>query len=138
MSNNPFVGTWSYRSLINNPDLSTAFNQLEFGRATLVIDHSSEETLQGKIGGSGWSLALKGARQYGTPMHARFQGTGTVGGEPWIYDYEAYLVPPWPNGVAQVPVMVGSVIRTIPHSGGAPGTVAPAGQVASFYAVRST
>jgi hypothetical protein len=33
------------------------------------------------------------------------------------------------------PAIVGSVIRTIPHSNGNGGT-APAGVVASFYAVR--
>jgi len=137
MTDNPFVGSWTYRSLINNPDVGTDFNQLEFGRGTIVIEDAPIETLQGTIGGPDWSLALKGARHYGNPMHARFQGTGVVGGEQWVYDYEAYLVPPWPNGVNQVPAMVGSVIRTLPHSGGAPGTVAPAGVVASFYAVRS-
>jgi hypothetical protein len=137
MSDNPFVGSWTYRSLLNNPDVGTDFNQLEFGRGTIVIDDTPMETLQGTIGGPDWSLALKGARHYGNPMHARFQGTGVIGGEQWVYDYQAYLVPPWPNGVNQVPAMVGSVIRTIPHSGGAPGTVAPAGVVASFYAVRS-
>jgi hypothetical protein len=137
MSDNPFVGSWTYRSLLNNPDVGTDFNQLEFGRGTIVINEAPMGVLQGTIGGPGWSLTLKGARHYGNPMHARFQGVGVVGGEQWIYDYEGYLVPPWPNGVDQVPAMVGSVIRTIPHSAGAPGTVAPAGVVASFYAVRS-
>ena len=137
MSDNPFVGSWTYRSLINNPDVGTDFDQLEFGRGTIVISEAPEAMLQGTIGGPGWSLALKGARHYGNPMHARFQGVGVVGGEQWIYDYEGYLVSSWPNGVDQTPAMVGSVIRTIPHSGGAPGTVAPAGVVASFYAVRS-
>jgi hypothetical protein len=70
-------------------------------------------------------------------MRARFQGTGIVNGEQWIYDYEGYLVNHWPNGVQQRPAIVGSVIRTIPHSGGEPGTVAPAGVVASFYAVKT-
>ena len=95
------------------------------------------QTLVGTIGGPGWSLALDGARSYGSPMHARFQGTGIIGGEQWVYDYEGYLVPNWPNGVGQVPAIVGSVIRTIPHSGSQPGTVNPAGVVASFYAVKS-
>jgi 2-polyprenyl-6-methoxyphenol hydroxylase-like FAD-dependent oxidoreductase len=43
------------------------------------------------------------------------------------YDYEGYLVTHWPNGVQQRPAIVGSVIRTISHSGGESGTVAPAG-----------
>jgi hypothetical protein len=136
MSDNPFVGSWTYRSLFNNPTLDTDFDALEFGRATLVIKEAPMEQLVGAIGGTGWSLDLRGARSYGDPMHARFQGTGTVNGEPWVYDYTGYLVPQWPNGVGQVAAIVGSVIRTIPHSAG-PGKIAPAGEVASFYAVRS-
>jgi hypothetical protein len=95
------------------------------------------QSLKGTIGGPGWSLALKGARAYGNPMHARFQGVGVVNGEKWIYDYQGYLVPDWPNGVDQIPAIVGSVIRTIPHSGSGPGTVNPAGVVGSFYAVKA-
>jgi len=136
MSDNPFVGHWAYRSLLNNPDLSVDFNTLEFGRGTIEIVEAPLQTLVGTIGGPGWSLALKGARSYGDPMHVRFQGVGLVGGETWIYDYTGYLVPDWPNGVNQAPAIVGSVIRTLPHSGGGAGTVAPAGVVASFYAVK--
>ncbi len=136
MSDNPFVGAWTYRSLVNNPAIDTDFDDLEFGRGTIVIKVAPIEQLVGTIGGPGWSLELKGARSYGDPMHARFQGTGTVNGEPWVYDYTGYLVPQWPNGVGQVAAIVGSVIRTIPHSAG-PGKIAPAGEVASFYAVRS-
>ena len=133
MSDNPFVGSWTYRSLLNNPDVKADFDSLEFGRGTIVIKEAPMQLLKGTIGGPGWSLTLKGAREYGNPMHARFQGVGEVGGEQWIYDYEGYLVPAWPNGVDQVPAIVGSVIRTIPHSGGK----AKAGVTASFYAVRA-
>jgi len=35
MSDNPFVGHWTYRSLLNDPDVNTAFNNLEFGRGTI-------------------------------------------------------------------------------------------------------
>jgi hypothetical protein len=90
----------------------------------------------GRIFGPGWSLTLNGAIGYGTPWSVRFQGRGVVSGEEWIYDYSAYVIPPWPNGVEQRPAIVGSIIRTIPHSAGSPGTVSPAGVVCSFYAVR--
>jgi len=135
MSDNPFVGSWTYRSLLNNPDVKVDFDKLEFGRGTIVIEEAPMQLLKGTIGGPGWSLTLKGARQYGNPMHARFQGTGKVNGAEWVYDYEGYLVPAWPNGVDQRPAIVGSVIRTIPHPSGK-GKVAPAGVSASFYAVR--
>ena len=137
MSNNPFVGTWTYRSLLNDPDINQDFDKLEFGRGNLVIADAPEALLTGTIGGPGWSLALRGARAYGSPMQVRFQGKGVVGGEEWVYDYIGWLVPVWPNSAAEKDraAIVGSVVRTIPHSSSG-GGVAPAGVVASFYAVR--
>lgn len=138
MSANPFVGSWTYRSLLNDPDVGTDFDKLEFGRGTIVIEDGPSETLRGTIGGPGWSLALHGSRAYGSPSQVRFQGKGLVGGEEWIYDYIGWLVPVWPNSDdrLQRAAIVGSVVRTIPHSSGS-GGVAPAGVVASFYAVRA-
>ena len=136
MADNPFVGRWTYRSLRNDPQLDTAFNDLQFGRGTIEIKDAPPQILTGTIGGTGWSLNLQGSREYGTPMRARFQGVGTINNETWIYDYEGWLVPNWPHGVNQRPAIVGSVIRTKDHSGGQPGSISPAGVVASFYAVR--
>jgi hypothetical protein len=137
MSDNPFAGSWTYRSLLNDPDVGTDFDKLEFGRGTIVIEDAPEQVLCGTIGGPGWSLVLHGSRAYGSPMQVRFQGKGLVGGEEWIYDYIGWLVPVWPNSTDTLdrPAIVGSVVRTIPHSSGT-GGVAPAGVVASFYAVR--
>ena len=137
MSRNPFVGTWTYRSLLNDPDVDKPFKDLEFGRGTLVIEEAPEQVLRGTIGGPGWSLALYGSRDYGTPMQVRFQGKGLVGGEEWVYDYIGWLAPVWPNSTAalQRPAIAGSVVRTVPHSASG-GGVSPAGVVASFYAVR--
>lgn len=137
MENNPFVGTWTYRSLVNDPDISTPFAQLEFGSGKIVIEDAPPERLTGTIGGTGWSLALRGSRSYGSPAQVRFQGKGVVGGEEWIYDYIGWLVPVWPasTDALDAPAIVGSVMRAIPHSSGT-GGIAPAGVVASFYAVR--
>jgi hypothetical protein len=136
MNADPFVGTWTYRSLLNDPDVTTDFDKLEFGRGTLVITEASPDTLGGTIGGPGWSLSLHGSFGYGSPMQVRFQGRGLVGGEEWIYDYIGWLVPVWPNSNAQLEraAIVGSVVRTVPHSSN--GGTAPAGVVASFYAVK--
>jgi hypothetical protein len=140
MKNNPFVGSWSYRSFLNDPDLSkdSDVTQLLFGDGTLEITAPSSETLGGTIGGEGWSLDLHGSIGFGSPSQVRFQGKGVVGGEEWIYDYIGWLVPVWPNSTKtlQRAAIVGSVVRTIPHSG-SDGTVHPAGVVASFYAVRA-
>ena len=129
------VGNWTYRSFINDPDLSTQFNDLEFGRGTIAIAASAMNEFSGTIGGPGWQLQLKGSTTYGNPFTVRFQGTGVVGGEQWIYDYIGYVVRPWPNGIDQRAAIVGSIVRTIPHSSGT-GGVAPAGVVCSFIAVR--
>ena len=58
MSDNPFVGSWTYRSLLNDPDVNTAFNSLEFGRGTIVIAEAPMQLLTGTIGGlcfAAWS-----------------------------------------------------------------------------------
>jgi hypothetical protein len=138
MTANPFVGTWTYRSLLNDPTIAQAFDALEFGRGTLTIEEQAPAVLTGTIGGPSWSLALHGSFGYGSPMQVRFQGKGLVGGEQWVYDYIGWLVPAWPNSDAtlQRPAILGSVVRTIPHGSG-DGGVAPAGVVASFYAVHA-
>ena len=135
MKDNPFVGKWTYRSLLNDPDVNTEFDKLEFGRGIIVIEDAAFPLLKGTIGGPGWSLRLHGSRAYGSPMQVRFQGKGIVSGSEWIYDYIGWLVPVWPNSDEnkQRPAIVGSVTRTIPHPGN--GGVHPAGVVASFYAV---
>ena len=84
---NPFVGNWTYRSFLNDPDISKAANDLLFGEGTLAIAEKSDTELAGTIGGPGWSLDLRGGFGYGSPMQVRFQGKGVVGGEEWIYDY---------------------------------------------------
>jgi hypothetical protein len=137
MKDNPFVGKWTYRSLLNDPDVNLDFGKLEFGRGTISIKEDGPQVLTGTIGGDGWSLTLHGSRAYGSPMQARFQGKGLVSGEEWVYDYIAWLVPLWPNSDASLEraALVGSVVRTVAHSSSG-GGIAPAGVVASFYAVR--
>ena len=127
-------GKWTYRSHLNNPDLSVDFNSLEFGRANLDLNISGS-SVSGTIGGPGWELILKGSLQLGAPATIWFQGKGEVDGAPWVYDYLGYVVPEIPNGIDQVPAIVGSVTRAIPHPDGQGGT-SPAGVVVSFYAVK--
>jgi len=127
-------GKWSYRSLLNNPDLAVEFNMLRFGMGTLDLIEAAPEdaggNIGGTIGGPGWSLNLSGSYDVDFLTRFTFQGRGVLGGEEWVYDYAGILVPDWPHGVDQVPALVGSVIRTEQHG------TAPAGLVASWYAVR--
>lgn len=131
----PLVGVWSYRSFNNNPDLTVAFNDLEFGQGNIRVDPSPLDEFTGLIYGSGWQLELYGSASYGNPFTVDFQGKGIIGGAEWIYAYRGYYVPRWPNGVNQRPAMVGSIVRVIPHPGGS-GGLHPAGVVASWYAVQ--
>lgn len=140
---NVFVGSWDYRSFLNDPDaVVTATVDGEeqqvlqlFGYGVISIVAAPMEILTGTIGGEGWELELHGSRSYGNPMTVQFQGKGRVSGAEWIYDYVGYLAPEWPNGVDQTPAMVGSIVRAIPHPSG-DGGVSPAGVVASWYAIK--
>ncbi len=131
------VGTWTYRSFLSNTDVNADFDSLEFGAGNIRIDAGPMQTFEGLIYGDGWSLDLKGSITYGDPFTVRFQGKGVVGGAEWIYDYIGYVVKEWPNGVNQVPAIVGSIVRTIPHPTGPNGkSTAPAGFVAQWIAVK--
>jgi hypothetical protein len=59
---------------------------------------------------------------YGVP------GTAT---DKWIYDYFGMIDPVWPNAVAQIPTITGSVIRTVDHGS------SKAGATATFYMVSA-
>jgi len=129
------TGVWTYRSFHNDPDLNTAYDKYLFGSGYLTIDDAPAGVFRGKLGDTGFLLACNGSTSYGYPGVVRFQGKGIVNGEEWIYDYLGFVVPAWPNGENQVPAIVGTIVRTIPHSGSAPGTVSPAGVTASWIAV---
>ena len=129
------VGVWTYRSFLNDPDVTTDFDALEFGRGNIRVDPAPMNAFRGLIYGPGWSLTLKGSTSWGNPFEVRFEGRGVVGGEEWVYDYVGYVVRPWPNGINQRPAIVGSIVRTVPHASGT-GGIAPAGVVCSWIAVK--
>ena len=136
--NSQFNGIWTYRSYENNPatiDPKTPLGNLLFGMGNIEIIDSECNKLTGRIFGDSWQLTLKGYKTFGNPNEIRFQGSGIVGGEQWIYDYVGYLVNDWPNGIDQISALVGSIVRTIPHPNSSGGTN-PAGVVASWIAVK--
>jgi hypothetical protein len=139
MSQTPDIGSltgvWTYRSFFNDPNLATEYKDYLFGSGYITIDEAPMGVFRGRIGDTGWSLDLNGSTNYGYPNVVRFQGKGIVGGEEWIYDYLGFVVPAWPNGINQVPAIVGTIVRTIPHTGSTPKSVAPAGVTASWIAV---
>jgi hypothetical protein len=126
-----FAGNWTYRSFIDNPTANVAFNSLRFGEGELVIDAFLEGSFSGRLIFGTSELTLTGSSSFGNPFVVRFQGVGaSPDNAEWVYDYVGFLVPVWPNGVDQRPVIVGSIVRTAPHDGN------PAGVVASWIAVK--
>jgi hypothetical protein len=136
----PVAGTWTYRSYHNDPaqvgnDPQKAL-ALIFGEGvyTLAVDASHHVT--GALDmGSGYVLDVTGERRHaeGTSGFRLFligkgrAGTPTAG---WQYDYQLMPDPMWRGpGVDQVPAMVGTTLRAVPHNG------EPAGVTASVIMV---
>ena len=153
-------GKWTYRSYLNRADVivwddpapavqglaslfgqgSTANNaakalSLVFGEASMTFDKPSGNNVTGVFDmGNGYVLDLKGTVQTSSAgdISVELYGTGRAGTSTanWEYDYKASTTPKWPNGVNQIPTLVGTVIRAKPHDGG------PAGVVASFISIK--
>jgi hypothetical protein len=124
------AGDWAYKSYLNTAD------QPIFGAGIFTFATPLSTALHGTFDmGSGLVLDLQGtirAAAQNCPLTVEIVGTGRAGTPTagWEYDYHGYMAYPWPNGVNQVPALVGSVIRAKPHNGGA------AGVTASFIAVK--
>jgi hypothetical protein len=104
-----------------------------FGEGVYAFEPPSGTALTGTLDmGGGYVLDLKGTVTQTAPLSVAISGYGRAGtpAAGWEYDYNAALAYQWPNGVNQMPALVGSVIRAKPHDGGA------AGFVASFIAVK--
>jgi hypothetical protein len=138
------AGKWTYRSFLNNPaqvttapDEATVAKQLLallFAEAVFTFEIPDDTTLKGAIDWTGGGLDLAGKiSNQGDALTIHIIGNGRAGADTrdWEYDYHAALAFQWPNGVNQVPAIVGTVIRAKPH-----GDNNPAGVTASFIAVK--
>ncbi len=133
-------GDWTYRSFINNPEEAGNDPQkalaLIFGEGKLTINVTSPTLFKAVLdfgGGAGMDLYGEIVPSAGvSPEILIITGTGREGTstDKWVYQYKGYVVPQWSEAVDQVPTIVGTVIRTIPHNGG------KAGVTASFVIVR--
>jgi hypothetical protein len=138
---NPFAGTWTYRSFLNNPvavgNDPAKLEALLFAEAQWTVTDTPAKVFEGELSfGPGNAMDLKGVvspAYGGAGAHVHIVGRGRPGTstEHLFYDYDGSLTEHWPNGVNQVPAITGSVIRVKPHDG------QPAGLVASFIAVKA-
>ena len=133
------AGKWTYRSYLNSADLvggdPDKAASLIFGEGVFTLETPSDTAVQGNLYmGEGYVLDLNGTvtPAGAGPLTVSMAGTGRAGTATagWEYDYFAFLAHEWPNGVRQIPALVGTVIRAKPHNG------APAGVTASFIAVK--
>ncbi|MCF4126449.1 hypothetical protein [Methylobacterium sp. SyP6R] len=127
-------GLWTYRSYRNDPALISGdpdkAAQNIFGEGVFDLRLDGEAVTGMLDMGGGYVLDLTGSAAAGAEIALvglGRAGTPTAG---WEYDYRGVPAYRWPNGVGQVPALVGTVIRAKPHGG------APAGTVASFIAVK--
>jgi hypothetical protein len=139
MQSDDLAGKWRYRSFRNNlapvGDNKAKALALIFAEAEFTFKISGTE-LTGIIDWGSGGLNLKGTVSQagaGTPLSVAIRGLGRPGTdtEGWEYDYNANLAYQWPNGIDQIPALVGTVIRVNAHGPGA-----PAGYVASFVALK--
>jgi hypothetical protein len=107
-----------------------------FGEGVMTFDLPVGDALKGTFDmGGGYVLDLTGSVQ-GNPSSAppviQLSGIGRPGTptDGWEYDYIGYLAWAWPNGVAQIPAIVGTVVRAKQHG------QSQAGLVASFITTK--
>jgi hypothetical protein len=64
---------WTYRSFINDPDISKDFNALEFGRGDLIIQQLAPEIFAGRLSfGDTYQFRLSGWSAFALPCTVRF------------------------------------------------------------------
>ena len=134
------TGKWTYRSYNNTPALvgndAQAALALIFGEGVFDFEATEGDDFRGELDmGSGYTLTLQGEILPGDPSGFSIVGLGVDGTptEGWRYDYHGATGYEWPDGVDQVPSLLGTVVRVNAH-----GPSSPAGYTASFIAVRQS
>jgi hypothetical protein len=128
------LGTWSYRSFINNPEpVGSADDALAliFGEGLLtIVDADSAKGFTATLSFGGDAVMdLKGdvlAAEPGGLLMARAIGAGRAGSPiaDFRYDYLFFEVPAWPAGIDQRHALVGSVVRAADHGSARKGATA--------------
>jgi hypothetical protein len=131
------TGRWIYRAFNHTMTLvgtnqSRAYD-LIFGEAILTLEVLSGARLRGEMTTQGLALELDGAIKSpaeGAAPVFEIIGTSRRGARPMEYHYQGQFAHRWPNGINQVPTILGTVMRARADAGGA------AGFVASFFAIK--
>jgi hypothetical protein len=138
---NRLAGKWTYRSYLDRPGVTVGGDAakalgLIFGEGVMTVADTDANIFRAVLDmGGGHMLDLKGTARAAAgraPAIVQARGIGRAGTptDGWEYDYLGYLAWTWRDGVAQVPAIVGTVVRATPHG------TANAGVVASFIATK--
>ena len=133
-SPNNFTGVWRYRSFLNDPQAvsDSDIGTILFAQGVFSLNESFGALTGTGDFGPGYTVTFTGVTSYGTNPSVRFQGKGSgPTNSDWLYDYFGWFAPAWPNGVGQVPAILGTIVRSAPHK---PNRLP--GEVASFIAVK--
>ena len=80
MSQTPNIGSlsgvWTYRSFLNDPDLSTPYDSYLFGSGYITVQDAPMDVFKGVIGDTGWSLDLNGSNQLRLPVRRALSRQG--------------------------------------------------------------
>jgi len=136
-------GKWTYRSFVNDQglvgdDAQKALN-LIFGEGVFTFTESGPGRFHGTLDmGQNYVLNLSGEVRHDgprSPESYHIIGEGVAGSPTagWRYDYQCARGYHWPDGIDQIPSLVGTVVRVKAH-----GPQSPAGVTASFIAVHQS
>lgn len=128
------LGTWTYRSFVNNPAPLTSADDalaLVFGEGLLTITAADpQQGFRATLSfGDDATMDLTGEVRQIEPdglIVARAAGAGRAGSPiaDYRYDYLFFEVPAWPVGVDQRQALVGSVVRAADHGAARKGATA--------------
>ncbi|MEV0535560.1 hypothetical protein [Kitasatospora sp. NPDC050463] len=130
------TGTYTYRSFLEVPDPVDDFNKLRFAQAELKLVAEPDGTVRGELILSDPGeepliiMDMTGSASASSRVSFTLSGRGRPPIADFHYEYDGAILRHWETGIDQRMVLAGTVLRAEPHGG------APAGQTASFLAVR--
>jgi hypothetical protein len=136
------AGTYTYRSFLNRPEPVDDFNRLKFAQLELRLAVQADGIISGALafpaaaGAEPQAMDVNGQVSADSPDRFSFTGRGRPGTPiaDFHYEYDGVLLRRWETGVGQRQTLAGTVLRAEDHGSGP--TLAPAGQTASFLAVK--
>ncbi|MFE1441901.1 hypothetical protein [Streptomyces sp. NPDC058739] len=136
------TGTYTYRSFLNRQEMVEDFNKLRFAQLELRLATdpagaiSGELVFPGSSGSEPLAMDIVGRVSASSPLAFTVTGKGRTGTPiaDFHYEYDGFVLRNWESGVSQRMTLAGTVLRAEDHGSG--GTLARAGQTASFLAVK--